>query len=47
MKEKFFCARDKLWDFDPLLIKCTRFVPQGKVLDLGLGKEGRNALVSN
>lgn len=44
MKEKFFGARDKWWDFDPLLIKCTRFVPQGKVLDLGLGKDGRNAL---
>ena len=44
MSEKFFGARDKLWNFDPLLIKCTRFAPDGKVLDLGLGKDGRNAL---
>lgn len=44
MKETYFGARDKLWDFDPMLIKCTRFVPQGRVLDLGLGRNGRNAL---
>lgn len=44
MKEVFFGARDKHWDFDPMLIKCTRFAPRGKVLDLGLGKGGRNAI---
>lgn len=44
MKEKFFGARDRHWDFDPMLVKCTRFVPQGRVLDLGMGKNGRNAL---
>lgn len=41
---EYFGARNKHWEFDPLLIKCTRFSHNGKVLDCGVGKEGRNAL---
>lgn len=44
IKKSFFGAKDKHWDFDPMLIKCTRFAPNGRILDLGLGKNGRNAL---
>jgi len=44
MKEVSIYVKNKYWNFDPLLIKCIRFAPQGKVLDLGLGKDGRNSL---
>lgn len=36
--------KNKLFNFDPLLVKCSRFAPKGKVIDFGLGETGRNAL---